>query len=469
MQYRKGTVIPIEQEGADEAWGPMTHANLLLNMHDFRNAILMMIQMIADLPLVGKKTREIKPGSIAEKRLILSNQIKNACNAYLLGMLDKVDQAISLREKDKDAQAAKIEKELPSAEQLKSKVRCVIRAFRKRATPHPRIELNDIYGLANAVTARLAKARIIWDADARPLKADGTPDLRHKRTHTMNVKFIHPHVKVEPEPEPEPEPEQEWNCNFSMEAIRYYSVELIGRIEMERIAAEKERVAAENRLKFLRERTIRWNRQATETLEAHKQAVLTRGACHLRFRNWQQQGKRVCNMCNAIKNSDKDLTVEELKALSKTHNNHLTKKKKKPTTTRIPKAPDMSEPLPVPIEAEAWGEKHQVMIGYRQLTSKCGTRTALVSTPLLRKKDFEMNRAHDSDGEVRLALSYIVGTPEHKERQMKLAEDALTASQALRDAAARVEAEGKKLEETAHMVQRKRRFPSEHERRAMKV
>ena len=466
MQNRKGTVIPIEQEGADEAWEPMTHANLLLNMHEFRNAILMMIQMIADLPLLGKKTREIRPGSIAEKRLRLSNQIKDACLSYLRGMLDKVDQAISLREEDKDAQAAKIEKELPSAEQLKSKVRCVIRAFRKRATPHPRSQLDDIYGLANAVTDRLAKARIIWDADARPLKADGTPDLRRKRTHTMNVKFIHPHVKVEPEPEPEPEPEQEWNCNFSLEAIRYYSVPLIGRIEMERIAAE-------NRLKFLRERTIRWNRQATETLEAHKQAVLTRGACHLRLRNWKQQGKRVCNMCNAIKKSDKNLTVEELKALSKTHNNHLTKKKKKkPTTTRIPKAPDMSEPLPVPIEANAWGRKHQVMIGYRQLTSKCGTQTRLVYAPLLRKEDFEMNRAHDDwdfRAEVRLALSYIVGTPEHKERQMKLAEDALTASQALRDAAARVEAEGKKLEETAHMVQRKRRFPSEHERRAMKV
>ena len=129
-------------------------------------------------------------------------------------------------------------------------------------------------------------------------------------------------------------------------------------------------------------------------------------------------------MCNAIKNSDKDLTVEELKALSKTHNNHLTKKKKKkPTTTRIPKAPDMSEPLPVPIEAKAWGEKHQVMIGHRPLTSKCGTRTRLVSTPLLRKEDFEMNRAHDDRdfrAEVRLALSYIVGTPEHKERQKSL-------------------------------------------------
>ena len=421
----------IQQEGADEAWGPMTHADLLLNMNGLYTMILKMIQMIANLPsanIAEPKKRRGRNMVLLERRQRFIAQYTNACLPYLRSMRSKVEKIMELEAEGKDA--AELRKELPTAEQLESKVRVVRRAFLKRATAHPNCGSAGktlSLSLANDDTDRLAKARIIWDADGRPLKADGTPDLRSKRYHTMNVKFIHPKVPKEA-PKPKKEP----------------AAPKITPIQDAIVDAVNKAHEAENELKELRERNARWTLHAAEKLEAHKEAVLRRGACHLRFRNWKEQGKRICNLCNHIKNSDKNLTPEELKALSKTHNNHLTKKKKKkPRSTRTPKAPDMSEPLPDEYydNPHAWAVKNQVMLN-DQLQ------------PLFTKKDFEMTR---NDPDAKEALGYIVGTPEYMERrQRKMAELLMNAKQAILDAANK-EAEGKKLENTAHMVKRKKR------------
>ena len=103
----------------------------------------------------------------------------------------------------------------------------------------------------------------------------------------------------------------------------------------------------------------------------------------------------------------------------------------------------MSEPLPDEYydNPHAWAVKNQVMLN-DQLQ------------PLFTKKDFEMTR---NDPDAKEALGYIVGTPEYMERrQRKMAELLMNAKQAILDAANK-EAEGKKLENTAHMVKRKKR------------
>ena len=417
----------------------MTHANPLLNMNTLLSMILKMIQMIARMPF-GKNTKAPKRRGhqrhLRAARQRFSTQIREACLPYLESMQSKVEQVMELEAEGKDT--TELRKELPTAEQLQSKVWCVIRTFTQKATPHPNGGHTHMLSQANADTDRLAKARIIWDQDGRPLKADGTPDLRSKQYHTMNVKFIHPKVPKAEAPKPKKEEAPEPKVVVAITATP------------EELAIEEE-----NRLKFLRERNIRWRLHAIQTMEDHKQAVLRRGSCDRRFRNWVQSGKRECNLCTAIKKSDKNLTVEELKALSKTHNNHLTKKKKKkPKSTRIPKAPDMSEPLPDEYydNPHAWAKKNQVMLN-EQLQ------------PLFTKKDFEKNRDEPGAAD---ALSFIVGTPEHVERmQRKSAELLMIAKQALLDATAKQAAEGKALEETAHMVKRKKRVLPSH--RALKA
>jgi len=405
--------------------------------------ILKMIQMIANLPsanIAEPKKRRGRNMALLERRQRFTSQIREACLPYLRSMRSQVEKIMELEAEGEDA--TELRKGLPTAEQLEAKVRCVLRAFLKRATAHPKCGSAGktlSLSLANDDTDRLAKARIIWDADGRPLKADGTPDLRRKRTHTRNVKFIHSKVPKEEE----------------MEYLGIILPPVIGAPKLKKepaapkITPIQDEIVdavtkAENELKELRERNARWTQHAAEKLEAHKQAVLRRGACHLRFRNWKEQGKRICNLCNHIKNSDENLTPEELKALSKTHNNHLTKKKKKKTTsTRTPKAPDMSEPLPDEYynDPHAWAEMNQVMLN-DQLE------------PLFTKKDFENNR---NDPDAAMALAFIVGTREYVMRRQRIMEELrMKAKQAILDAANK-EAEGKKLENTAHMVKRNKR------------
>ena len=307
-----------------------------------------------------------------------------------------------------------------SGETLMAKFRCITNAFDKRATSHPRLGRNPAYLLGNDETDRLAKARIIWNLDNRPIKKDGHPDLRFKKHPTTHVKFIHKKPKPEPEPEPKPEP-------AAPKPKPQPTPE-----EIAALAAERE----ERRLAKLRARAENAKMARQRVLKEHKAKVVKENGCHRRLRNFWKTGFRTCEICTEIKATDDSLSEYARKALGNTKHHGRTKMRGytwNPTAQLwIPKDEDSNKK---PVE--------------RQMIEHHKGRRRRKSTPedqyFITADDV---RQYGEDS----ALKYLVGTDAHERRLARIMGAAPSVSESLRESADTIEAESKKLEETTHMV-----------------
>jgi hypothetical protein len=317
--------------------------------------------------------------------------------------------------------------DLPSPEAVRKKVDCVIRAFTKRASAHPR------YGrmctqmlLSNDETKRLAKARVIWDDKTEPpKKKDGSPDLRFKPKEKMNVKFVHPRPAKTPAKTPVKAP-----------------VKAPAPVKTPVKAPAISKEIAEERRLARREAAVLARRR---TREQHKSKVLKENGCHIREKNFwltltlkdgKWIGHRTCDLCTEILRTDDSLGDKEKKALKRCKNYHFTKPKKR-------------------------GEK-PTRFKHRKTRSKKKVPRRSISDPILGtiKISFdedgfevwtvrEMKEHSDTD-----ALQYLKGTPEHKARSDAAEQAAILAGLERFEDETQIQEDARILEEATHMARK---------------
>ena len=376
-------------------------------------------------------SRRAKDGSPLHRRVELMSDITQTVTAYLNRLKKKLLKAEAIidgtHEYPEDTSEKKVGEEkiwamnfindLPSPEAVRKKVDCVIRAFTKRASAHPH------YGrmctqmlLSNDETKRLKEARVIWDEDGRPKKADGAPDLRFKPREKMNVKFVHPRPAKTPVKAPVKTPvKAPANTDFAefWENAESWAI------------AEERRLARREAAVLARRRTLR------RTREQHKRKVLKENECHIREKNFWQTlalkdgkwiGHRTCDLCTEILRTDDSLGDKEKKALKRCKNYHFTKPKKqgeKPTrfkhrkTRSKKKVPDRDI-----FGAEVWTVR-------------------------------EMKEHSDTD-----ALQYLAGTPEHKARSDAANHAAILAGLKEFEDETQIQEDARTLEEATHMARK---------------
>jgi len=324
---------------------------------------------------------------------------------------------------------------LPSPEAVRKKVDCVIRAFTKRASGGRRYlhMHSSIHMLrSNDETKRLANARVIWDEDGRPKKADGAPDLRFKPREKMNVKFVHPRPAKTPAKTPVPV-----NRGWHPDAKAAASKELAAYDYNVRMHRDKERRRARREAAVLARRRSR---------EQHKSKVLKENGCHIREKNFwltlalkdgKWIGHRTCDLCTEILRTDDSLGDKEKKALKRCKNYHFTKPKKqgeKPTRfkhrktrskKKVPEKRSISDPILGTIKI-SFDED-----GFEVWTVR------------------EMKKHSDTD-----ALQYLAGTPEHKAREGAARQAAILAGLEEFEDETQIQEDARTLEEATHMARK---------------
>ena len=328
-----------------------------------------------------------------------------------------------------------------TGEVVMSKFARIVDTFDSAATPYNSPLQGDVL-IANEKTRQLSRARIIWDD--RPLKKDGTPDLRFSYTDQVELTHKEPKSKSEPEPEPESEPEkslpEDWNCNFSPEAIRYF--------------AGLPTLEEENRLAELRNRAERAKMARERVLKEHRAKVVKENGCHRRLRNFWKTGFRTCEICTEIKATADELPESVRKALGNTKHHGRTKMRGytwNPTAKLwIPTDEDSGEE---PVERHII-EHHKGRRRKKPLVKRLAEDRSLGEIEITFDEDGleiwtveDMRKHNDSN-----ALKYLVGTGAHERRLARIMGAAPSVSESLRESADTIEAESKKLEETTHMV-----------------